>query len=234
MLHIVICIFAALKTHPCIKFADMRISICRAVCVMSHSEYVFEYVFVFVFVFAVYTYQYTHTALHMEMRVRKLVTVLVWMCAGTLATEAKTSRKYQNFQVNFYVFKGPATIMRSHRNRKCSSMGKNGKGNCGKMLHFIEHLNVRGEMRCNWEDPDAVYNIIQGWVLTWGLSRHPVIKHIYLIKYTFLNKHLQFTNNLNINKKAYHERYWLASPELATAPKFTQSVRCRRLKLYAV
>ena len=55
--------------------------------------------------------------------------------------------------------------MRSHRIRKCSSMGKNGKGNCGKMLHFIEHLNVRGEMRCNREDPDAVYNIIQGWVL---------------------------------------------------------------------
>ena len=44
----------------------------------------------------------------------------------------------------------------SHRNRKCSSMGKNGKGNCGKMLHFIEHLNVRGEMRCHREDPDAL------------------------------------------------------------------------------
>ena len=87
------------------------------------------------------------------------------MCAGTLATEAKTSGKYHHFQVKCYVFKGPATIMRSHRNRKCSSMGKNGKGNCGKMLHFIEHLNVRGEMRCHREDPDAVYNIIQGWVL---------------------------------------------------------------------
>ena len=33
------------------------------------------------------------------------------------------------------------------------------------MLHFIEHLDVRAEMRCNREDPDAVYNIIQGWVL---------------------------------------------------------------------
>ena len=81
------------------------------------------------------------------------------MCAGTLATEAKTSGKYHHFQVKFYVFKGPATIMGAHRNRKCSSTGKNGKGNCGKMLHFIEHLNIRGEMRCNREDPDAVYNI---------------------------------------------------------------------------
>ena len=41
-------------------------------------------------------------------------------------------------------------------------MGKNGKENCGKMLNFIEHLNVRGKMRCNREDPDTVYNIIQG------------------------------------------------------------------------
>ena len=40
--------------------------------------------------------------------------------------------------------------------------GENSKGNCGKMLNFIEHFNVRGEMRCNREDPDAVYNIIQG------------------------------------------------------------------------
>ena len=72
------------------------------------------------------------------------------MCAGTLATEAKTSGKYHHFQVKVYVFKGLATNMGSHRNRKLSSMGKNGKGNYGKMLHFIEHLNVRGEMRCNW------------------------------------------------------------------------------------
>ena len=27
--------------------------------------------------------------------------------------------------------------------------GENRKGNCRKMLHAIEHLNVRGEMRCN-------------------------------------------------------------------------------------
>ena len=86
------------------------------------------------------------------------------MCAGTLATEAKTSGKYHHFQVKCYVFKGPATIMRSHRNRKCSSMGKNGKGNCGKMLHFIEHLNVRGEMRCHREDPETVmYNNYYSW-----------------------------------------------------------------------
>ena len=45
---------------------------------------------------------------------------VVCMCAGTLATEAKTCGKYHNFQVNFYVFKGPVTIMRSHRNRTCS------------------------------------------------------------------------------------------------------------------
>ena len=79
------------------------------------------------------------------------------MCAGTLATEAKTSGKYHHFQVKFYVFKGPATIMRSHRNRKRE----------GKMLHSIEHLNVQGEMRCNREDPDAVQyiTIIQVWVL---------------------------------------------------------------------
>ena len=31
-----------------------------------------------------------------------------------------------------------------------------------KCFIFIEHLNVRGEMGCNREDPDAVYNIIRG------------------------------------------------------------------------
>ena len=45
---------------------------------------------------------------------------VVWMCAGTLATEAKTSGKYHHFQVKFYVFKGPPTIMRFHRNGTCS------------------------------------------------------------------------------------------------------------------
>ena len=38
--------------------------------------------------------------------------------------------------------KGPATIVRPHRNRKCSLTGKNGKENWKKMLHFIEHINV--------------------------------------------------------------------------------------------
>ena len=47
-------------------------------------------------------------------------------------------------------------------------------------------------------------------------SRRPVIKLIYIIKTTFLNKQ-KFTNNLkNINEKAYHENFWLDSPELAT------------------
>ena len=63
----------------------------------------------------------------------------------SLPVFAKTSGKYHHFQVKCYVFKGPATIMRSHRNRTSSLMGENGKGNCGKMLHFIEHLNVRGK-----------------------------------------------------------------------------------------
>ena len=44
--------------------------------------------------------------------------------------------------------------------------GQKREGKLWKMLHFIEHLNVRGEMRCNREDPDAVYNIIQGGVLS--------------------------------------------------------------------
>ena len=87
------------------------------------------------------------------------------MCAGTLATEAKTSGKYHHFQVKFYVFTGPATIIRSHRNSTCSLTGENEKGNCGKILHIIDHLSVREDMRCHREDPDAVYNIIQGWVL---------------------------------------------------------------------
>ena len=32
-------------------------------------------------------------------------------------------------------------------------------------VYTYTYLNVRGEMRCNREDPDAVYNIIQVWVL---------------------------------------------------------------------
>ena len=64
---------------------------------------------------------------------------------SSLATEAKTSGKYQHFQVKFFVFQGPATIMRYHRNRTCSLTGENGKENCGKMLHFLEHLNVQGK-----------------------------------------------------------------------------------------
>ena len=62
---------------------------------------------------------------------RKLSACLTAACmrARTLATEAKTSGKYRHFQVKFYVMKGPATIVRSHRNGKCSLTGENGKGN---------------------------------------------------------------------------------------------------------
>ena len=124
-------------------------------------------------------YLYKHCPTYGNAHVCKIVTV-VWMCEGTLATEAKTSGKYHHFQLKFFVFKGPATITRSHRNRKCSSTGKNGKGNCGKMLHFIEHLNVRGGgggggMRCNREDPDAVHNTrmgLEGYICTIHPSKH--------------------------------------------------------------
>ena len=42
----------------------------------------------------------------------------------------KVSGKYHHFQVQFYVMKGPATIVRSHRNGKCSLTGENGKMKC--------------------------------------------------------------------------------------------------------
>ena len=71
----------------------------------------YEYEYVFEYVFAVW--HDTHCPTYGNAHVRKFVTV-VWMCAGTLATEAKTSGKYHHFQVKFYVFKGPATIVRSH------------------------------------------------------------------------------------------------------------------------
>ena len=81
----------------------------------------------------------------------------LYVCSWDIATEAKTCGKYHHFQVKAFVFKGPATIMRSHRNRTCPLTGENKKGNCGKILHFIEHLNVRGEMRCNREGPWTQY-----------------------------------------------------------------------------
>ena len=90
--------------------------------------------------------KYLYCSTYGNAHARKLCTCLTaaCMCAWTLATEAKTSRKYHHFQVKFYEMKGPATIMRSHRNRKCSLMGENWKGNWGKMLHFIEHIKCTG------------------------------------------------------------------------------------------
>ena len=112
----------------------------------------------------------------------------------------ETSGKYHHFQVKFDVFKGLATVMRSHRNRKCSSTGKNGKGNCGKMLHLIEHLNVqcRGEIRCNREDPDTVYNNTTDG--SWGLGitqLSAITITIHLLTFKMLNYLCKVFNNSN-------------------------------------
>ena len=136
------------------------------------NTYSYSYSFLYSNTYSL-TYTYTHCPTYMYMyanaHVRKLVTV-VWMCAGILATEAKTSGKYDHFQENFYIFKGSATIMRSHWNRKCFSTGKNGKWNCGKILHLIELLNVRGKWGVIGRTLTQYMtvhtcNIIQWWVL---------------------------------------------------------------------
>ena len=84
-----------------------------------------------------------------------------------LLTEAKTSGKYHHLQVKFYVLRGPATTMRSHRNRKCSLTGKNRKGNCGKM-----HVNP--EDACS-NPALVVVNFsffIQNLYYYWAINNH--------------------------------------------------------------
>ena len=128
-----------------------------------------------------------HCSMYMEMRMRanfvhKLCTY--GTVAGRLYVCRDVSHRSKNkweislFSGKIQVFKGPATIMRSHRNRIYSLTGENGKGNYAQNNALFDWTCQRtGEMRCNRQDPDTVYNIIQGGGLRarvrgkpWGLS----------------------------------------------------------------